>query len=35
MRVMSGSSVLARRPGVPETLIVRRAPVEESLLCTT
>jgi phosphatidylserine decarboxylase len=35
MRVMAGSSVLARRAGVPETISVRRAPVEESVLCTT
>jgi hypothetical protein len=35
MRVMAGSSVLARRPGVSETLKVRFAPVEEPVLCTT
>jgi len=35
MRVSAGSSVLARRAGLPETISVQRAPVEESVLCTT
>jgi phosphatidylserine decarboxylase len=35
MRVMGGSSVLARRAGVAETLTVRFAPVEEPVLCAT
>ena len=33
MRVLGGSSVLARRPGVAEELSVRSAPVEEPVLC--
>jgi phosphatidylserine decarboxylase len=35
MRVMAGSSVLARRTGVAETISVRHAPVEDAVLCTT
>jgi len=35
MRVMAGSSVLARRLGVPDPVAVRRAPIEETVLCTT
>jgi len=35
MRVLAGTSVLARRAGVSETISVRHAPVEESVLCTT
>jgi phosphatidylserine decarboxylase len=34
-RVMAGTSVLARRAGVPEPLAMKRAPVEDSVLCTT
>jgi phosphatidylserine decarboxylase len=35
MRVMAGSSVLARRAGVAESLAAQRAPVEETVLCAT
>jgi phosphatidylserine decarboxylase len=34
-RVMAGTSVLARRAGVTETISVRHAPVEDPVLCTT
>lgn len=35
MRVVAGSSVLARRAGVSEPLKVRRVPIEETVLCAT
>ena len=35
MHVIAGSSVLARRAGIPEPLAVRHAPIEEPVLCLT
>lgn len=35
MHVTAGSSILARRAGVPEPVVVRHAPLEEPVLCPT
>ncbi len=35
MRVLAGSSVLARRAGTPEPLAVLEVPLEDSVLCPT
>ena len=35
MRVAAGSSILARRGGIAEVVQVKRAPVEETVLCPT